>query len=214
VQPPRDRASRSGARALRAGVAAVALALGSARVASAQPPLAPEEQARLAAGELVVERETVENEEGRWVGGTSWILVDAPVDRVDAVLFDPASWQRILPRTRRLTWIALGRGGDAVFEIEQGTALVHGTYVARVRRDVSGDTRIVRFWVDRRYPHVVDDAWGWLTLEAMPDGRTVVGCHVLVDVGPGLVRWLFEERIREAALAMPAALRRWVATRR
>jgi hypothetical protein len=88
--------------------------------------------------------------------------------------------------------------------------MVHGGYVARVRHDDTAGAHIVRFWLDARHPHAIDDAYGWLAVEPAGPGRSLVTSQVMVDVGPGVLRWLFEEKIQDLVLALPVTLRRAV----
>jgi hypothetical protein len=130
------------------------------------------------------------------------------------VLYDVARWPTILPRTRRVDVVGVGRAGEVLLQLEQGAAVFHGTYVTRMRHDEVGPAHIVRMWLDARYPHAIDDAYGWLSVEPYAGGRSLVTTHVLVDLGPGVIRWLLEAKVRAMVLALPAAVRRHVESAR
>jgi hypothetical protein len=100
-------------------------------------------------------------------------------------------------------------GGDALVQATQGTALVQATYTLRLH--LSG--REVRFWMDPRRSHDISDAWGFLRAVPLGDGRTLVTYGVLIDMGPGLLREMFEERGRDLALSVADRVRGYVLQR-
>ena len=69
-------------------------------------------------------------------------------------------------------------GQDVLLEVSQGSALLHATYTMRVHRE----EHEVRFWMDPRRAHDIEDAWGFLRTEALPDGRTLLTYGVLIDM--------------------------------
>jgi hypothetical protein len=217
-EPRRPRHDRRSGQ-LRAGVAA-ACAIASivtANVARADDPmLSPPELARLRRGEVVTRPDTIVSDDREWIGGVSWVVLDARPEQVADALEQVGDYDRFLPKTRSARFIAMSRDGDAIVELEQGTSLVHGRYTVRVHRDheavASGD-EIVRFALDPRYPHDIDDARGWFRMEPFDRGRTLMTYVVLVDLGPGLFKRIFEERIRAVALSTPVLVRSFVESR-
>jgi carbon monoxide dehydrogenase subunit G len=170
------------------------------------------EMDRLRAREAVIQEHTFERDGRRYIGGASYVLIDAAPARVLAALDDVRAYRRILPRTRSVRWIGLSRRGDVVVELEQGTPIAHGRFTVRVRRDrrlsVGADT--VRFWLDRRFEHDIADANGYFRVEPTDDGKTLLTYVVEVDLGSGIFKRLFEERIRAAALSTPLLVRAYV----
>jgi hypothetical protein len=169
--------------------------------------------ARLEAGHPIVHEETVESDGRRYVGGTSSIVIRAPVAVVAAALGDMAAYERFLPRARSVRWIGLSRtSGDSLVQIDQGTAVAHGRYTVRIRKERVGqvDSGTIRFWLDPQFSHDIADARGFFRLEPMGPGRTLLTCVVQVDLGPGFFRRLFEERVRTAALSTPLLVRGYV----
>lgn len=161
-------------------------------------------------GETIVRTQTLEREDRRYVGGVTYAVVDASADEVSALVDDAAAWQRILPRTRSARRVGAA-GGDVLVEVTQGTTLLSATYTIRVHRD--GDT--IRFWLDPSRDHGIEDAWGYLRAQPVAGSRrTLVTWGVLVDVGDGIVRDLFEDRIRALALTVPDRVRDWALRRR
>lgn len=174
------------------------------------PALSQEEIARLERGEVVTHPDTLEQDGRRWIGGVSFAIIDAPTSEVGDVLDNVDSYREILPRVRELRWIALSRAGDAIVELEQGTSIAHGRYTVGIRRErEEHGIEMVRFWVDLRFRRDVADARGWFRLEPIPGDRTLVSYVIMIDLGPGLFKRLFEDKIRGSALRPPLLLRRY-----
>src|SRR5262249_34830956 len=122
--------------------------------------LTESEAAALESGRLVVREENVERAGHRYIGGVSYILIDAAPERVSAALDDVRAYRQMLPATRSVRWIGLSRKGDALVELEQGNAIAHGKYTVRVRHEpgvTDNSAATVRFWLDHRYDHDVVD---------------------------------------------------------
>ncbi|HLK38488.1 MAG TPA: hypothetical protein VKU41_17115 [Polyangiaceae bacterium] len=160
------------------------------------------ETQRLLRGETVVRAQSLQRGDHRYVGGVTYTVVDANADAVADTLGDVDAWRRILPRTRSARRAGTS-GEDALIELTQGTALVQATYTIRMRRQ----GRVVRFWLDPERRHDIEDAWGFVRAAPMTDGRTLVTYGILIDIGPGLLRDLFEDRVRELALSVPERVR-------
>lgn len=145
------------------------------------------------------------NDESRFVGGVSYVVVDAPPEVVLRQLSDYAALKHVLPRTRRSAVIARKKG-QAVVELEQGNSLVSATYSVVIARQGSQ----VRFWLDASRPHDIKDTWGYFRAEPIDGRRSLVTVAALVDLGPGLARMLFESRVQNLVLATPARIREHV----
>jgi hypothetical protein len=163
------------------------------------------ETERLLRGTTIVRPTQVERWGRRYVGGVSYVVVDAGVDEVAGLLGDVGAWQRILPRTRAAQVVGFA-GDDPLVEVTHGTALVKASYTMRVHREGRG----VRFWMDPGRRHDIEDAWGFLRVEPLENGQTVLTYGILVDMGPGLLRNLFEGRVQELALSVPDRVRTMV----
>jgi len=197
-------------------IALVTLTPSSASAWSARSgPLSGDESARLSRGETIVREQTWEPGDRRYVGGVTYTVIDGDAAEVYAVLDDVSAYRRVLPRTKKARVVATD-GDDRLVEIVQGTSLVEATYTIRVRREPisAKGGHEVRFWLDPSRPHEIDDAWGFFRLEPFltPAGepRVLLTYGVLVDVGPGIVRELFEEKVRAAMLSVPQLVRRYV----
>ncbi|MGD0678302.1 MAG: SRPBCC family protein [Polyangiaceae bacterium] len=163
------------------------------------------ESDRLLHGETVVRPQLLRRGERRYVGGVAYAIVDASPEDLEMLLSKPEVWRRLLPRTRSARRVG-GRDADMLLEITQGTAFLRTTYTIRFHRD--GDS--VRFWIDGSRPHDIEDAWGFVRAEPLAPGRALVTYGVLIDLGPGLLRALFEDGIRDAALSLPDRIRNLV----
>jgi hypothetical protein len=197
--------------------AIVLLTLSTAPAAVAGSELSDTEMASLEAGRPVVREENVERAGHHYIGGVSYIVIDASPDRVATTLNDVRTYRQILPHTRSVRWVGLSRkSGDSFVEIEQGNAIAHGKYTVRVRHERGGSENsgsTIRFWLDPRFSHDLDDANGFFHLE--PRGqKTLLTYLVMVDLGPGIFGRLFEGRIRRAALSTPTLVKAYVESHR
>jgi hypothetical protein len=195
---------RVGAIALAAGFTSL-LASASARGDDLSYP----EVARLRRGDTVARTQTLVRGSRHYVGGVTYTVVDADERDVSALLQEVDVWRRILPRTRDARMIG-GIGSDALIEVTHGSALVQVTYTMRLRRDAHG----VRFWMDPSRPHDIEDVWGFFRSEPLEGHRALVTYGILIDMGPGLLRDLFEDRVRESALTVPDRVRDLLVERR
>jgi hypothetical protein len=171
---------------------------------------------RLNSGQVVVREENIERGGRRYIGGVSYVLIDARPERVAAALDNVPAYRQILPRTRSVRWVGLSRKGDAIVELVQGTSLAHAKYTVRVRREPSphaSDSATVRFWLDPNFSHDIADANGFFRVEPLRD-KTLLTYLVMVDLGPGLIGRLFEDRIRKAALSTPGLVKAYVESQR
>ena len=193
------------------------LAVVSLAPAARADALSEQESIRLARGETVIREHTWEpGRSARFVGGVTYTVVDAAPAEIGAMFDDVDAYRRVLPRTKRARFVGVEANGDRRVELVQGTSLVEATYTLRVRQDSrTGARREVRFWLEPNRPHEIDDAWGFFRMEPFtgPSGeqQVLLTYAILVDIGQGLVRELFEERVRAALLSVPQLVRRYVA---
>lgn len=181
------------------------------RVPGEELQLDAEERARLARGETIVRENTIDEADHRYVGGVTYTVVDASPNQLLSLFDDMEAYRRVLPKTKQAKLV--GReGDDRLVELVQGNSIVSAEYTIRVRTDAAA--RETRFWLDPSRPHSIDDAWGFFRISpfASENGepRVLLTYGVMVDVGPGLVRELFEEKVRAAMLAVPQGVRRYV----
>lgn len=164
--------------------------------------LSADETAKLLRGESVSREQHMSRGTRRYVGGVTYTVMDATQGDLGAVLDDVAAWRRFLPRTRDAQRVG-SAGEDMLVQITHGSALVQVGYTLRVHRDEHG----VRFWMDTHRAHDIEDAWGFFRTEPLGDGRTLVTYGILIDMGDGILRDMFEDRVKELALEVPDHVR-------
>ena len=164
--------------------------------------ISPTEASRLMRGGTVARTQVFERAGRRYVGGVTYSVFDAQADELAALLDDVNGWRRILPKTRGVRRVG-SSGGDPLVEVTHGSALVQVTYTLRVHRE----DNVVRFWMDPARPHDIEDAWGFFRSDPLDGGRTLVTYGILIDMGDGLLRNLFEDRVRSLALTVPDRVR-------
>jgi hypothetical protein len=181
-------------------IAATALLLASSTAQA--DGLSSNESMRLLRGEAFSRAQELDHAGRHYVGGVTYEVVDAEPTQLATLLDDVSSWRRFLPKAREATRVG-DAGGDALVAITHGSSLLQVSYTLRVHRE--GD--VVRFWLDRGRPHDIDDAWGYMRATPMAHGRTLLTWGILVDMGPGLLRELFEDKVQAQALRVPERVR-------
>jgi hypothetical protein len=194
-----------------------ALLFAPGTVTANESQFSADEMARLESGQTVAYPQSLTRHGRRYIGGVTYVVVDATAGELASLLDDPTAYVSVLPHAKgaQLVEDAAARP-DRLVEITQGTALVEAAYTLRMRTDDEG--RRVRFWLDPERPHGIDDAWGFFRttpLEDAPDGspRVLLAYGILVDLGPGLVRDFFESRIQASLLTVPERLRQYASVR-
>jgi len=194
---------------LRLWAMVVAVVAATSVASAAGSELSEAEIQDLQAGRMVSRPEDVDRGGRRYIGGVSYIMIDASAEQVLAVLDDVRTYRAILPRTRSVRWLGIARDGDTIVEIEQGNSIAHGKYAVRIRRDRSASAAMIRFWLDPRYAHDIVDASGFFHVETVGE-RTRLTYLVMVDLGPGLWAQMFGGRVRRAALSTPLLVKKYV----
>jgi hypothetical protein len=188
--------------------------------------LTPAETASLERGETVVRPQAIRLKGLRYVGGVTYTVIAASPAQLDAIFEDVSAYPRMLPYTKAARLV--GREGvDLLVWLREGNALLDASYTVHVHREPGlGDEqdgprrpRVVRFWLDRTRPHGIEDASGFLRYEPIAPSasgapRLLVTFGIWVDIGSGIVRSLFEQRIQQIVLTVPQNLRAFVAQRK
>lgn len=195
-------------------LAALALGCATARDARASR-LTATAQARVERGETVILPKTLGEGDHKYIGGITYTVVDAPISELIGLFDDVSAFEKLLPKTKWARRIRTRGKGERV-ELHQGNALVEAENTLHIERDRSSG--LVRFWLDRSRNHSIEDAWGYFRFQPYrsPDGRsrTLITYGVLVDLGPGLVRSLYEGRLWSMVLTIPDRMRRYVLANR
>lgn len=147
--------------------------------------------------------ESPERSEVDALGGDATIEIPAPAYAVMDVLCRPEAIWQVLPNVANVE--DLGEdGGDWLWRVTHALGVSSGGYVLRIRRDWGergGHT--VRFWVDTRFERDVEDAWGYFHFEPVDGNRTRLHYRVRAVLYPGIIRWLFAEKIQWALMVVP-----------
>ncbi len=185
------------------------------------PPLVPAEEVLISQGLSAEQHDTLrgggrveqfvelERQGQRYVGGVSYSLVQAEPRQVFDVLNQVATLSQVLPRTRS-TRILERTGNSVRVELEQGNSVVSTTFTVFFQLEPPEgkfDSHVVRFWLDPSQPHSIDDVWGFFRATRYDGTRSLVSVGALVNLGPGVIRMLFEERIQRSILRMPNRIR-------
>lgn len=163
----------------------------------------PERQA-LVLGERVERPLRFRTSKGEYVGGVAYQLIHATPQEVLAALVDVDRLPELLPRTRSAQLLESSERSLRVL-LTQGAGPFVATYGIELVR--VPHTRELRFWLDPRSPRDIRDVWGFFRANPRPDGRTLVTVAVAVDLGPGLMRSLFEDRIQSTLLRSVSRIR-------
>lgn len=168
------------------------------------------ERSALVAGRTVGRPLRFARGDGSYVGGVAYQVVRATPGEVLRVLADVAAWPAALPRTERAELVS-SDGRSARIELVQGKSPFVVKYTLHLEQNVKGDG--IRFWLDPTRPHDVKDVWGYFRVQAFGNEFTLVTMAVALDLGPGLPRMLFEDRVERAILRAPAKIRAFVEPR-
>jgi len=167
------------------------------------------ERGALDAGRMVSRAMRFEHGGGRYVGGVSYQVVEARPELVLAALSDVRNWPDALPRTKSARLLDSQNGVSRV-ELVQGGALVDARYTVVLSQ---ADPETIRFWLDPSAPHDIRDVWGFFRVRELPGGRSLITVGAALDLGDGIARMLFEDKIAGMLLRAPHKIREFVEPR-
>jgi hypothetical protein len=144
---------------------------------------------------------------GSYIGGVSYQVVRASPADVISALASVESLPRALPRTESAKLVSR-RGPSATVELTQGKAPFLVTYSVRLEQAPSGTA--LSFWLDPSRPHDVRDVFGYVRVTPFGPDQSLVTLAVALDIGPGIGRALFTDRIERIILRAPAKIREFV----
>jgi ribosome-associated toxin RatA of RatAB toxin-antitoxin module len=188
-----------------ASAAALALAASNATAVD----FSAAEKDRLAAGKTV-RKPLAKSGENGFYAGSSYALVDAPIDAVWAAITDWGSYPRIHPKTREVTEIA-SRGDSRLIKMVLGHELISVEYHMQV--ELEADAHVLRFDLAKSRPHDIVDSRGYWRLFPQGDGRTLVAYVVAARAPMGVINLLpdrLSAKIERALLGVPGRLKCWV----
>jgi hypothetical protein len=171
-------------------------------------PLTRDERSALSTRELVKRPLSfARGADGFYVGGVSYQVVRAEPRHVLLALANVESLQQVLPATHSATMVSR-EGHTARVELVQGTAPFLVRYTVVLEQSDDGST--IRYWLDPTRPHDIKDVWGFFRVESFGPGKSLVTVAAALDLGPGITRALFEERVQRVILRTPSRIRSYI----
>ncbi len=171
----------------------------------ARAELEPAQKAALAAHQVVIE--TTEKKLGaqHFVGGLAYLVIDRTPEQLSNIVRDVDRFRELLPACIEAKLVSVSPGGVARVHLVHQLGPISGGYTMKIAFTEGG--MLGRFWLEHDPGGALDDGWGFVRLTPIDDGaHTLVTWGVLFDLGPGVLRALFEGRIQKAALAYPRRL--------
>jgi ribosome-associated toxin RatA of RatAB toxin-antitoxin module len=167
------------------------------------------EKSKLAAGKVVKKPLAKAGKNGVY-GGSSYALIDAPVDLVWAAILDWDSYKKVYPKTVSVKETSK-RGNKSLVHMEQGHKLISVSYDVEVQKDEA--KKMISFKLVKNRPHDIEETRGYWRLFPQKDGRTLVAYVVAVQVPSGLVNLIGDKMsasLARALLNVPGSLKKWV----
>ena len=184
------------------------VAVSAAEAPLAVAPLSRTERDALLSRQLVSRPYRFERgADGYYVGGVSYQVVRAAPDDVLTALANVESLPHALPSTLEAKLVSR-EGRTARVELVQGKPPFVARYTVVLEQAADGNA--IRFWLDPTRPHDIRDVWGFFRVERFGRDRTLVTVAAALDLGPGLTRAFFEERVQRSILKTPSRIRSFV----
>lgn len=136
------------------------------------------------------------------------IDIAAPVEKIWPVFDDPQSYWSILPMVKAVTPRGHTDDGALLVELEQGIAFVTGSYTAKIHKLKPHE---IALSIDRRFPSVLRDGRGSVSLLPTGPSSTHVVFKMRVDLGDKMVLHMLKGRIRSALQRPPQLLKEHMA---
>lgn len=186
------------------GLGLALLCLGASVRAQHGAGFTPEERRALREGELVRRPQTRREGGHSYIGGTSWIRVDAPRDRVFEEVTDVSAYPRLIPGVSEARLVE-GHGDRRLVFFRHRYSFVSASYYAFVRID--RDAHTVHFDLDPSRPHDVRAGRGFISVDRHGRTRSIVTWGVMVDAGSSIVSGVFGPVIHDWILRVPWCVR-------
>lgn len=166
-----------------------------------------DEQAALDRGELVRHPLTPGPDNHGYLGGTSYVVINAEPDVVWRAMQDFASFPRIFPKLLSDDIIS-DRGSRKVVKWVQGNSWIAISFYVLYRFDA--DARKVSWSLIQDQPHDLQDTRGYWQVTPYGDGRSLVTYVNVINLGEIPALALFIDAIQNGLLGVPGNLRDWV----
>ena len=145
-----------------------------------------------------------------YVGGVSYQVVKASPAEIMSTLLDLQALPEVLPRTKRAKLVE-NSGARAKVELVQGGGMFEATYTVVLEQNAGRDE--LRFWLDPSRPHDVKDVWGYFRVRPFGPDHSLLTVAAVLDLGPGIVRMMFEDSIQNLILGSPWNIKKYVEPR-
>ena len=173
-----------------------------------QRGFSPEEQQRLAAGKLVVRRQTEIRGDAHFIGGMSWQVVDVDAETVWRTASEITQYPKFLPAVVEARRLNMVEGAERVF-IRHEYSVIDASYCVLVSKDPQ--QRALKFRLDHTQPSAIDEAFGEMRITALGPSKSVISFSIFVDVGDGIIARLLRSQVHEWTLRVPDQLRKYLA---
>ncbi|HVJ17021.1 MAG TPA: SRPBCC family protein [Polyangiaceae bacterium] len=145
-----------------------------------------------------------------YVGGVSYQVGKASPAEIMSTLLDLQALPEVLPRTKRAKLVE-NSGARAKVELVQGGGMFEATYTVVLEQNAGRDE--LRFWLDPSRPHDVKDVWGYFRVRPFGPDHSLLTVAAVLDLGPGIVRMMFEDSIQNLILGSPWNIKKYVEPR-
>src|SRR5690606_4459861 len=144
--------------------------------------LSADQKRALSEGELVTRRKSESRGRLRLIGGTSFLLIDAPVDVVWRAVKDASRFHKMLPQAKSTEVLSRDAASGRIrIRHEQGPARVE--YVLDLR--YLEKTRGGMFQLNERFPSGLEAGWGLIRLSPQRGDKTLSSLGGVVDLRNG-----------------------------
>jgi len=172
--------------------------------AAAQHDLSAAERAQLQRGELVTRPALRRVGEQITFGGTSYQVIQAPLQHVWRALSDPRRYTEMLPQVRSARQV--GQAGTS-----RAVALRHQRGPMDVRYVMNflfePGTHTVLFNLDETRPHDIRTGWGFIRLARRGPDHTLVSFGAMVGIDSGVVSVGLRPTLQEWILKVPLTMK-------
>lgn len=145
----------------------------------------------------------------RLLGGTSYQVIDAPVNVVWQALLDTPHYHRMMPQLLEAKVVEQARDRRTLFMRQGASGLAEASYYLNVNVDAS--QRDIEFRMDEDRPHDLRAAWGFYNVRPYAGGtRTLLSYGIMADLGDGMLIGLARDSVREWMLRTPWMVKRFV----
>jgi hypothetical protein len=143
------------------------------------------------------------------VGGTSFQIIDEPIEVVWAAVKDSRAYRHYLPEVHRVRTAERGRRGRGrIIEVLHKRGPLEASYFLRL--DFSDNLHTAQFRVDPSRDNDVREGWGYIRVQAYGERRSMITWAILADVGSGLAVGLVRDEIQRWILQVPLLMKRYL----